>query len=526
MTSSRSLGPALAPLFLSVLAVPAAAPTDECAGAVIETVVGTGAAGYSGDGGPATAAALRWPSAIAVGPDGSLYIADTGNGRVRKAGADGTISTFAGGGKPADGLGDGGAATAASLNQPVGVAAGPDGSVYIADSGNHRIRVVDVAGLITTVVGDGEGRYSGDGGPATDASLRLPTDIALGPDGSVYVADSGNHRVRKVAPTGLITTIAGHGGPANLPLGDGGPAIEARVEPRCLAVGADGSIFIAEGATGRIRRVDPTGIIAAFAGDGWPDCINCLGRFAGDNGPATGASLNAPGGLAVGADGSLFIADAGNARVRRVDSPGVITTVAGSGEGGGVLGDGVPASDAGLGWPVDVAAAADGSLYIVDSGSHQVYRVWWRPCDPKVARAKADELRAEAGDSVRLWREAAELYLIAKAWDDALAAAERVLTLTPEADPPARLRAEVLIARVYAAKRDDHEARRRLIRILARAGDPAALREAADALVDLYLERGERDQAIATLSDLRLRTNDRRLLNWIDRRLKEIAGES
>jgi hypothetical protein len=148
-----------------------------------------------------------------------------------------------------------------------------------------------------------------------------------------------------------------------------------------------------------------------------------------------------------------------------------------------------------------------------------------RPYEPTAAKAKADDLRAKAGDSPRLWREVAGLCLIAKAWDDALAAAERVLTLTPEADEPARMRADVLIARVYAERRDDHEARKRLIRILARAKDPVVLREAADALVELYLVREEREQAIATLNDLRLRTEDRDLLNWIDRRLREIARE-
>lgn len=141
------------------------------------------------------------------------------------------------------------------------------------------------------------------------------------------------------------------------------------------------------------------------------------------------------------------------------------------------------------------------------------------------AKALADELQAKAGESPELWREVAELYLTAQSWDDALAAAERVLALSRATDQPARMRAEVLVARVYAAKRDDHEARKRLIPILAQSGDPSVLREAAEALVDLYLLRGEREQAIATFSDLRLRTQDSALRKWVDERLKEIAGK-
>ena len=522
MTQQCAFLGAVALLALNSFLPTVCARGDDRRVSMVEIVAGTGKPGYSGDGGLATEARLRWPNGIAVGPDGSLYIADTGNGRIRKVSASGTISTFAGGGRPADGLGDGGLATEASLNQPMGVAVGPDGSVYIADSENHRIRVVDRAGIIATLVGDGEPRYSGDGGPAAKASLQRATDVALGPDGSLYVADFANHRVRKVAPTGVITTIAGHGGPPNLPLGNGGPATKARVEPQCLALGVDGNLYTAEQGH-RIRQVDPAGIITALAGDGWPGSINSQGRFAGDGGPATEASLNGPAGLAMAKDGSLFIADSGNKRIRKVGPGGTITTIAGNGQEGGVFGNGIPAVEAGLGWPVDVAVGADGNLYIVDSGNHQVYRVWWRPCDPDVAKAKADDLRAKAGDSPGLWREVVELCLVAEEWDDAMAAADRVLRLTPEGDESARMRAEVLIARVYAAKRDDHEARRLLIRILARGEDPVVIREAADALVDLYLVRDEREQAIATLNDLR--TRDRRLLDWIDRRLKAIAGD-
>ena len=165
----------------------------------------------------------------------------------------------------------------------------------------------------------------------------------------------------------------------------------------------------------------------------------------------------------------------------------------------------------------------DAAIYV--TCYHRLRKIWWRQCDPVAARAAADNLRTRAGDSRQDWREVAELYMIAKEWEHALAAAHRLLALIPEADERERLRAEIVAARAYGGKRDDHEARRRLIRILARGEDSVVLREAADALVDLYLLREERDQAIATLNDLRLRTNDGALHGWIDRRLGEIGGD-
>jgi hypothetical protein len=400
-----------------------------------------------------------------------------------------------------------------------------DGRVLIADQRNARVRVVDTAGVITTLAGNGDAGYSGDGGLATEATLSWPTSLALDSGGNIFIVDAANGRVRRVDAAGRMTTVAGKGWCSlSGSRGDGGPAVEAAFcTPSGVAVGPDGSLYIAEKAN-RVRRVNGNGVITTVAGDGWPGCVNCQGRFAGDGGPATEASLNGPAGLAAGKDGSLFIADSGNKRIRRVDSEGMIATIAGNGQEGGLLGSGAPAGEAGLGWPVDVALAADESLYVCDSGNHQVYRVWWRPCDAEAAKARAERLRAKADDSPRLWREVAELYLIAKSWDDALLSAERVLGLTPETDAVARIRAEILSARAYAGKRDDHEARRRLMQVLARANNPALLREAADALVDLYLRRDERDQALATLNDLRLRTQDGALRNWIDRRLKEIGG--
>ena len=493
---------------------PAYGQFDDCLPGIISTLAGNGEEGYSGDGGLAAQAGLALPTGVAMGPDGCLYLADMGNHRIRKI-CDGRITTVAG--KDTAGYsGDGGPAAQASLNEPRGCAAGADGSLYIADSMNNRIAKVDAAGVITTVAGNGTTGYSGDGGPAVEARLQHPYGMAVGADGSLYIADTKNHCIRKVDRAGIISTVAGRTGRGRY-YGDGGPASEARLnEPYGVTVDADGSLYIADTLNHRIRKIDPDGIIATVAGDG-------VRRYGGDGGPAVKAGLNSPTAVAVGADGSLYIADMNNRRLRKVDPDGVITTVAGTG-GAGSWGDGGAATGAAVGRPRGVAMGADGSLYFADAENHRIRKIRWLPCDLQAARTMADDLRAGAGGSPDAWREVAQLYLILEAYDDALAAAERVLAVTPESREQTRMRAEVLIARVHAAKRDDHEARRRLIRVLARARDPLTLRDAADILVDLYLSRGERDQAIATLSELTVRTQDRNVVNWVDQRLRQITG--
>jgi sugar lactone lactonase YvrE len=495
---------------------------EDCSAGPIDTIAGTGQPGFAGDGGPAILAPLNRPAAVYVAADGTVYICNRHDHRIRRVAADGTITTVAGSGwTDPDGsgrcAGDGGPAIHAHLDRPQDIMVSDDGIIYIADTWSHVIRKVDAAGIITTIAGGGAPSHGiGDGGPATEAILSHVGGPVFSPDGSYYISEWWAHRVRMVDPAGTITTVAGNGTAGYS--GDGGPATQASLNaPFGMTVAKDGSLYIAEWNGHVIRKLDSEGIITTVAGDGQPG-------YTGDGGPAAEARIHTPGGLALGADGSLYVADIDNHAIRKISPEGTITTVAGIGHPG-YSGDGDRATEAALREPRDVAMGPDGSLYIADFGNNRIRRVRLRPCDPVAAKAKADALLVEAGESIDAWREVVELYMVAQAWENALAAAEQVLTLTPETDEPARMSGEVLVARVYAARRDDHEARRRLMRILARANDTIVLREAADVLADLYLLRGEREQAIATLDDLRLRSNDKELLNWVDQRVKEIAGE-
>ena len=387
----------LALSFVSISFLLAPARPNDCAPGFIETVAG----GEAGDGSPGTEASLQSPYGLAVGPDGSLYVADTFNHRIRKVDLQGIMTTIAGTGDRGY-EGDGGPARQASLNEPRGVALRPDGSVYIADTGNHRIRKVDRQGIITTVAGDGpevqpplRRHYSGDGGPATEAHLHAPCDVAVAADGTLYIADSSNNRIRKVDVTGIITTVAGRGQAGDK--GDGGPATEANLRnPGSVVIAPDGSLYITQ--SHRVREVDPQGIITTVVGGE-------RGSYGGDGGPAIEATLHGPVGLALGPDGSLYIADSSNSRIRKVDPAGIITTVAGNGERG-FSGDGGPAIEAAFDWPYDVAAGADGSLYVVDLRNHRIRKVHpngniatvagvgWQNNDPKMGRSVGDGRRA------------------------------------------------------------------------------------------------------------------------------------
>jgi sugar lactone lactonase YvrE len=332
-------------------------------GGAITIVAGNGIAGFSGDNGPAMSAQLSNPAGVAVDSAGDLYIADANNGRIRKV-AGGVITTVAGGGggcsPETDNVGDGCPATAASLFNPNGVAVDASGNLYIADSFNYRVREVS-GGVITTVAGNGTFGYSGDGGPATSAEISYSNGVLVDGTGSLYIADSNNFRVRKVSG-GVITTVAGTGTPGFS--GDGGPAANAQLNsPYGVAVDSLGNLYIADSGNFRIRKVSG-GIITTVAGSGL-----CCG-YSGDNGPAISAQLNFPNGIAVDSTGNLYIADTGNFRIREV-SGGVITTIAGNGFAS-YSGDGGQATAAQLSSPQGLAVDGGGNLYIADSGSGRV----------------------------------------------------------------------------------------------------------------------------------------------------------
>jgi sugar lactone lactonase YvrE len=273
----------------------------------ITTVAGTGAPGFSGDGGPATSAQINNPAGLAADSLGNLYIADSWNQRIRMVSTNGIITTVAGNGSSGF-SGDSSPATSAQLDNPTGLAVDSFGNVYIADSSNQRIRMVSVNGVITTIAGNGTSGYSGDGGPATSAELASPNGISVDALGNVYIADDGNNRIRKVAPNGNITTIAGNGTSGYS--GDGGPATSAELaSPNSVAVDTAGNLYIADDGNNRIRRVDLTGTITTIAGNG-------NRAYTGDGGPALNASFQNPAGVFVSAAGSVYVSDQSNAALR------------------------------------------------------------------------------------------------------------------------------------------------------------------------------------------------------------------
>jgi hypothetical protein len=347
---------------LCALAAPAqAAPGD------IATIAGTGAAGFAGDGGAATAAALNRPIGVARLGDGSVLVADYQNHRVRRISPSGVISTVAGTGT-AGFSGDGGAAASARLNAPTDVDATSDGGFLIADLGNRRVRKVSPAGTIVTVAGTGVQGSSGDGGAATSARLDAPAGVASTPSGGFLVADAGGNRVRWVSSSGTIYTVAGGGAST----ADGVAATSARLDaPAGVALLPSGGFLVAEYVGQRVRRVSSTGKITRVAGTG-------TAGFSGDGGAATAARLNHPVGVSPTADGGFLIADSLNGRVRKVSAGGAIATVAGTGQAG-YSGDGGPAALARLNSPYAALEGPNGSILIADGANNRLRVVEGQP---------------------------------------------------------------------------------------------------------------------------------------------------
>jgi len=355
---------------LSSLASIFRSPLALAAGGVITTVAGTGTGGYltSEDNGLATLAKLNYPTGTAVDNSGNLYIADSSNNRIRKVATNGSIITTVAG-TVIGYSGDSGAATSAKMDWPNGVAIDSSGNLYIADTSNHRIRKVDATSkIITTVAGTSTRGYSGDNGVATNAQLNYPTGMAVDSSGYLYIADSSNNRIRKVATNGsIITTVAGTVIGYS---GDSGAATSAKMDwPNGVAIDSSGNLYIADTSNNRIRKVTVSdGTISTVAG-------TSTGGYSGDNGAATSAKLNQPYGVAVDSSGNLYIADTKNHRIRKVDATSkIITTVAGTSTGG-YSGDNGAATSAKLNSPQGVAVDSSDNLYIADTYNHCIRKV-------------------------------------------------------------------------------------------------------------------------------------------------------
>jgi streptogramin lyase len=340
---------------------------------LITTIAGNGTAGFAGDGGIATTGKVNFPYGVAADGAGNVFIVDSSsdnfpfyppsNYRIRKVNTNGVMTTVAGNGQLGF-SGDGGAATNARLNTSYGIAVDGMGNLFIADTYNNRIRKVDTNGIITTVAGKSSSGFSGDGGAATNARLYYPYGVMVDTNGNLFIADTYNNRIRKVDTNGVITTVAGKSSSGFS--GDCGAATNANLyRPQSVAMDGNGNLFIADAYNYRVRQVDVYEVITTIAGNGSTS-------FSGDNGVATNAGMN-PFGVSVDGYGDVLIADRSNNRIRRVDPYGIVTTVAGT-NGSGFNGDGVNATNATLNYVCGVAMDSFGRILIADTGNNRIRR--------------------------------------------------------------------------------------------------------------------------------------------------------
>jgi sugar lactone lactonase YvrE len=385
-------------------------------GGILTRVAGTGSAGYSGDNGAALDAQLSEPAGVAVDGSGNLYISDEDNSRVRRVSPDGIITTVAGTGACCVAEGDNGAATAAEVGQPTGLAVDTAGNLYIADPGSSTIRKVSTKGVITTVAGSGVAGYSGDGGPATSARLNFPLGLAVDAAGDLFIGDGGNYCIRKVLPNGIITTVAGNGTGGYS--GDGGPATSAQLaDAFAVAVDGQGNIYIADNGNNRVRAVSTDGTITTIVGNGivygpygqvladafYPADVavdasgnlfiaeglheyrirklsagvmtTAAGGGASDTAAAPVAMFESPQWMAKDSFGNLYFSDPVDNRVYSISPSGTIATVAGTGVAG-YSGDDGPATAAQLNSPSGLAVDSSGALYIADTFNNRVRKVY------------------------------------------------------------------------------------------------------------------------------------------------------
>jgi sugar lactone lactonase YvrE len=356
----------------------------------ITTIAGTGVTGYTGDGGAATAAQLNAPADIVFDRAGNLYFSDFYNNVIRKIDRAGMVSTIAGTGAESF-SGDGGPATAATLNHPCGLLFNSHGELMISDQGNEIIRLVDTSGNISTIIGTPTiASYGGDGGPATAAMFDNPTRMAYDHFGNLYISDYHNQRIRKVDVSGIVTTYAGTGYPGFS--GDGGPAILAEIfQPTDVAFDGDGNLYITDQLNNRIRKVDAaSGKISTVVGVGTTG-------YSGDGGPATAAELYYPSTVTFDALGNMYIDDAYNDAIREVSPSGVISTAVGNGTSG-FTGDGGAATSATLNQPWEITVDACGNLYIADAFNDAIRKVTFNSIIPPITGAST----VRTGSSITL----------------------------------------------------------------------------------------------------------------------------
>jgi hypothetical protein len=345
----------------------------------INTYAGTGAAGFSGDGGSATLAQFSGPQTVAMDASGNHYVADYWNNRIRKITAAGIISTFAGTGV-AGNSGDGGLATAAQLNFPTAVALDASGNVYVSDAFSNKIRKINNAGIITTIAGTGVSGFSGDGGPATGAQIS-PMGVSVDISGNIYFGDGGSYRVRKINTSGIISTIAGTGTFGYS--GDGGPATNAQLyAPGRVDFDAAGNIYISDGMNHTVRKINSAGIISTIAGVG-------SSGFNGDGIPASTAQLSSPNGVTFDFSGNIYIACAG--RIRKVNGSGTISTFAGTGVTGW-SGDGGPAVAAQIGSGGNIISDNFGNFYLADASNNRIRKITPAVLTPSICLVTVDSL--------------------------------------------------------------------------------------------------------------------------------------